>query len=63
MGIGNSTARRCNQVHLDTRLFGVVSMTINPVSIHLTDFNGRDSRVMTHVVDLHIGVEGDQLFV
>ena len=62
MGLGNSSPRCCNRVHPDTRLFGVVSI-VNPVSIHLKDFDCRDFMVLKHMVDLHISAEGDQLFV
>ena len=62
MGLGNSVPHRCNQVHLDTRLLGVMSVT-HLVSIHLKDFDSRDSMVLKHVVDLYIGAEGDPLFI
>ena len=62
MGLDNSLPRCCNQVHLDTRLFGVVSVA-NPVSIHLGDFDGGDFMILKHVVDLHISALRDQLFV
>lgn len=33
----------------------------NLVYIHLKGFDGRDSIVMKHVVDLYVGAEGDPL--
>ena len=62
MGLGNSSTRCCNKVHPDTRLFRVVSVT-NLVSIHLNNFDGRDSVVLKYVVDLYVSAEGDPLFV
>ena len=56
MDLGNSAPHCCNQILPDTILFRVASMT-NLVSIHLKDFDGRDSRVLKPMVDLHVGVE------
>ena len=43
-------------------MFGVVSV-MNPVSIHLKDFDGRNSIVPKYVVELHVSAEGYPLFV
>ena len=36
---------------------------MNPVCVHLKGFDGRDSMVLKHVVDMQVGVEGDPLHV
>ena len=62
MGLGNSSPRCCNRVHPDTRLFGVVSI-VNPVSIHLKDFDVREIIILQAVVDLEVGAEVGPLVV
>ena len=47
---------------METKFLVVVSV-MNMMSIHLKDFDGRDSGVLNHVVDLYISAEGDQLFI
>ena len=62
MGLRNSAPHCYNQVRLDTRLFGVVSVT-NSVSMYLKDFVCWCVRVLKPVVELEVGAEGGPLLV